>query len=229
MGGAGGTPSTCPYRDAVLADAPLAYWRLGERVGPDVLDASGNMRAGVYVNGVELGAPGAVGCGDTAATFDGTNQAVMADSSFLFGGSVPFSLEVWIDAPAVDAIAQVLGQMQDDVYVFDGYALFADDENTWFERAHDMVGESAYGPPLGIGYTHVVATFDGVTLQLWMNGVLTASVPSPTQIPDHPQPFVLGRRYDAQYPFLGTIDELSLYDRALTSAEVLSHFAAATR
>ena len=38
------------YRDAVLADAPGGYWRLGEGVGAtSAADSSGNGRNGVYV------------------------------------------------------------------------------------------------------------------------------------------------------------------------------------
>ena len=36
------------YRD-VLADAPLAYWRLGESGGATAADSSGNGRVGTYV------------------------------------------------------------------------------------------------------------------------------------------------------------------------------------
>ena len=48
------------YSASVLADAPAAYWRLGEASGTSAADASGNGRAGSYLNTPTLGRPGAL-------------------------------------------------------------------------------------------------------------------------------------------------------------------------
>src|ERR1700704_333500 len=55
-----------PYADAVLADQPAAYWRLGETSGSTAADASGKGHTG-WLLGVSGGARGAlVGDPDTA-------------------------------------------------------------------------------------------------------------------------------------------------------------------
>ncbi|HXF56088.1 MAG TPA: PQQ-dependent sugar dehydrogenase, partial [Actinomycetota bacterium] len=51
-------PPTGPYRDEVLSDAPLGYWRLGEASGTTASDASGGGHDGTYLGGATLGAPG---------------------------------------------------------------------------------------------------------------------------------------------------------------------------
>ena len=56
----GGGPS---YSSSVLADSPLAYWRLGESSGSTAADASGNGRTGSYLNTPTLGAGGALTLG----------------------------------------------------------------------------------------------------------------------------------------------------------------------
>ena len=43
---AGAPASTPPYRDHVLADAPIGYWRLGETTGTSAADETG------YLTGV---------------------------------------------------------------------------------------------------------------------------------------------------------------------------------
>ncbi len=48
------------YSASVLADSPLAYWRLGEASGTTAADASGNGRTGSYLNTPTLGAAGAL-------------------------------------------------------------------------------------------------------------------------------------------------------------------------
>src|SRR5215831_14920886 len=63
------------YSSAVLADHPVAYYRLGETSGTTAVDSSGNGSNGTYVGGVALGQPGALLPGDTdpAAGFNGSS------------------------------------------------------------------------------------------------------------------------------------------------------------
>src|SRR2546430_16501003 len=65
----GATPTTPPsYRASVLADHPVAYWRLDEETGTVLVDASGNGNDGTYAGAVTLGPPGALASdSDTAA------------------------------------------------------------------------------------------------------------------------------------------------------------------
>src|SRR6185503_5933955 len=59
------------YREEILQDNPVAYWRLGEQTvhGP-VVDSSGNGLDGTYVGDFMVGLPGAIaGDPDTAAWF----------------------------------------------------------------------------------------------------------------------------------------------------------------
>ncbi len=42
------------YKDLVLEDAPVGYWRLNETSGTTAVDSSGNNRNGTYVNGERL-------------------------------------------------------------------------------------------------------------------------------------------------------------------------------
>ena len=60
-----------PYRDAVMADAPEAYWRLGDSGGAAV-DHTGNGHDGALVGGIVAGVAGAISSADTAMTFDGS-------------------------------------------------------------------------------------------------------------------------------------------------------------
>src|SRR5262249_56626181 len=54
------------YDQAVLADSPAAYWRLGESSGSSVADSSGDANGGSYSGGVTLGAAAWVTPPDTA-------------------------------------------------------------------------------------------------------------------------------------------------------------------
>ena len=81
--------NTSAYALAVLADAPVAYWRLGETGGTQALDSAGTNH-GTLSGGITLGQPGALADGSTAMRFDGVDGTAV---------SVPGS-------PALDVIDQ---------------------------------------------------------------------------------------------------------------------------
>ena len=69
------------YSSTVLADAPVAYWRLGESAGTAMVDSTANANSGTYQGGYTLGQPGAIaGDSDTAVTFGGQNGYAVAPS-----------------------------------------------------------------------------------------------------------------------------------------------------
>ena len=88
------------YRDAVLAEGPRGYWRLGEQSGSTAADETANASAGSYLGGVTLGVPGAVAAdSNTAIGLDGANDyASMGDpaSGVLDFGTTDFSVEFWL-------------------------------------------------------------------------------------------------------------------------------------
>jgi hypothetical protein len=83
------------YRDAVLADNPLAYWPLNETAGTTATDASGNGYHGAYSGGYTLGqaAPG----GRQGVSFDGASGFV--DTTIPAADIPPpnaLSIEAWV-------------------------------------------------------------------------------------------------------------------------------------
>ena len=97
----GGTLSA--YALAVLADSPLAYWRLGETSGTTARDEKGQFD-GVYRGTPTLGAPGSLPRDpDKAVFFPGpptSTYVELGDVSALDLERSPFTIEAWakIDA-----------------------------------------------------------------------------------------------------------------------------------
>ena len=90
-------PPPTPYAQAVLADDPVAYWRLDETRGQVARDFSGHGNDATYIGGVHAGTAGAIaGDPDTAATFDGATGYLDGSDRFAFAGSEPFSVEAWV-------------------------------------------------------------------------------------------------------------------------------------
>src|SRR5262249_9490411 len=65
-----GSMCEAAYRDTVLADSPILYWRLGESSGTTVGDSSGHGSTGTIVGSPTLGAQGALfGDSSSAVSF----------------------------------------------------------------------------------------------------------------------------------------------------------------
>jgi glucose/arabinose dehydrogenase len=222
-----GAPAS--YRTAVLADAPIAYWRLGEASGTVASDETA-AHPGTYVAGPTLGVPGPlVGDANTAMTGNGTSQYVsVADSSaFRFSGTAPFSAEVWFKHTADATYRRILSAENASGQ---GWQIYSQSVAWGFVRnGAGASTEVTDGTPAGSGWVHAVATYDGTTMRLYENGVeLPNALPSSGSLPSD-STFVIGRYGGANVShFNGTLDEPSIYNYALSPAQVAAHYAAGT-
>src|SRR5205823_7418198 len=77
------------YVGTTLADAPAAYWRLGESSGTTVADASGQNRTATINGAVKLvTAGGIVIDANTAMTFDGSSTSVRSNAALTVGADM---------------------------------------------------------------------------------------------------------------------------------------------
>ena len=122
-------------------------------------------------------------------------------------------------------------------YTADGYILYWNPNSHFYFRVrgngnHDIQSADAF--PAGSFY-HVAGTYDGTNISLYVNGKLEAQLSSPqTIIHNSSIPWTIG----ANTPFLraegyldtwnGVIDEVAIFNRALSSNEVAAIYAAGT-
>jgi len=107
---------TFNYRDVILADHAIMYWRLGETAGPFAYDESVNRRDATYIGSPSLGLPGAIADDSSSSVeFNGINGYVEWDPNLsisgvsYFGGALMcssvFTVEAWVKekkAPRAD-------------------------------------------------------------------------------------------------------------------------------
>jgi len=225
-----------PYADQVMADAPLAFYRLDESSGTVAHDASGNKHDCNFVGGVSFGAKGALAKDSNAAvTFDGVTGHVDCGQLFDFAGTSSYTIEMWLN-PTIDG--QYRGVFGKNVFDVDagtsGTGMHAyisslqpdaGDNHLTFERlANAQTKESAYS--LGIPsatWMHVVAIYDGSNVRLYIDAALGGSTPAPSSLPTTTAPFVFGTA-TSYTPFNGAIDEVAIYAAALPPNRVLAHY-----
>ena len=74
-------------------------------------------------------------------------------------------------------------------------------------------------------WAHIVGTYDGKIISIYINGKLEKTKNWPDKIlNDNSTNIMLGEDRNGQHPFLGIIDEIAIYSRALTANEVKNHY-----
>ncbi|MBX3258902.1 MAG: LamG domain-containing protein [Labilithrix sp.] len=220
------------YHAEVMADEPVAYYRFEE--DSDATSAIDEMGAhpGVY-QGPSTIVRGLAGEGH-ARKFEvdsaGTGVSVASDAamSLAFAGARAMSVEVWIQGrPASPTEGVVLGRFANGVRNFPnggGYGLFVSDTVRFVRQRSDnafsVSTESSEAFPLD-GTRHVVATYDGKTVVLYVDGVRSAAADTDVELESSSSPLLIGAGVE---PFLGPIDEVAVYAHALPPERVKAHY-----
>ena len=177
---------------------------------------------GAAPNGVSY-APGVPQVGGQAFSFNGTNQAVsVPDSPALRTPNV--TLEAWVYPTRVGVNSTLVSKEPSASLTNFGYGLRLRSDNTfWFAIGADGNSTFAASPAVAAVNTwfHLVGTYDGATIRLYVNGALAGSTASAHTL-NSTAPLTIGGQPDgatAEY-FQGRIDEITLYDRALSASDV---------
>ncbi len=221
------------FANAVLADAPSAYWRLNELPGTATApDSSGNSNNGAYsATGIALGVAG-LGGGDSAARFDGlgSGRIVVPNSATLNPANI--TVEALLSWSGPNGFQQrVLEKSRFSGGELPQYGLnILPDGKVKFEiqvGATNSFMDSIGAVQLGVA-TDVAATYDGSLMRIYLDGVLD-SVQAPSLaggLPFNLTDLGIGNQVDRDRPFNGLIDELALYDKALSADRIQGHLAA---
>jgi Concanavalin A-like lectin/glucanases superfamily len=228
LGGEGGAAADCgTYCAVVMSDAPVAYWRLDESKGPTASDHLGDLDGSYDVSTlINFGNEGIADQGSSVGLLGGF--VTVGDSSALdFSGLKDFTIEVWIQATAsttgVVHLASKYSMQQG------GYALVLSQGRPIFWRCSPTLCQSvdAIGVITVNQWHHVVGTFDGVSNRVFFDAVL-AQAPTTVPLPDTPLSLLFGVDQEATGEFAGRIDEVVVYDHALSTTRVEAHHDAAS-
>jgi hypothetical protein len=222
-------PSPSAYKDAVTADNPFLYWRLGEASGTFANSAgiAGNTGT-ANGSGLSRHVSDLVSANsDGALSFtDGTSY--VGTTSTLQGASASaISAEAWFKASsfanAIDLVNHSYGGTGGQ-----GLAMYVASTGVlsfglWQSGGSAQVVSSS---ALSLNTTyHVVGTYDGSVMRLYVNGTLVASKTVGALTLNTTSSVFTGRT-DTAGPV--TVDELALYPSALSATRVQAHYSAGT-
>lgn len=215
------------YVAAVLADSPLAYWRLDETSGTTALDSSGNGKNGTYEGSLDLGQPPLITNGKSLHCHGSIAGVNIASSFSIPTATSPFTFEAWIKLTATGTRPIVSGRTSSGSQQLD----FGVTSNHLYVQpnADNNTGLITLQSPGAVNdgaAHHVVAT--RTTAKLWTLYIDGASVA--TQSDGMTSGCTsLNVAYIGKEPVNllymdGTIDEVAVYQSALSAARVLAHY-----
>ncbi len=222
------------YASVVLADSPLAYWKLDESSGTTAVDSSGNGRDGTYAGGYTLSQSG-IGGTNTAVLFDGSTAYVDFGNPAAFDIATGLTLEAWVktsDSGYQYVLVKWGAAGGSDAYHlridFDGRAYFTTSLGGSYEGARDLNGVSALNDG---DWHHLVATYDGAHERIYVDGVVESSLAASGSLAVVSSALRAGGLSDGTNTgnwLTGTLDDVAIYGTALSAARILAHYEAGT-
>jgi hypothetical protein len=253
------TASAVDYPTTILADHPVAYYRLEETNGsPMVADSTGHGFTG-FVNYAiqsdditiypQLGLPGidtnsalfATSTGDSQGEIDVPYDPALNPTTDGTNGA-PFSAEIWVQATSQSS---GYGVPLDNSCNFAqpppwnnsaGWNFYetAGPGSTWSFSLRPNPGFVGNGPAVNVGqWTHLVLAYNGTNAIFYVNGVAAGTYAVPQYLANpgtgSASDMLIGEGPNTgQVPFDGGVDEVAVYNYALSAAQVTNHYTVGT-
>ena len=210
-----------PYTDAVGASAPWGWWRLGETSGPGAADQIG-LTPGTWSGAVSYGLGGALaGDADTAVSIGGSSGVSLGTG---FSPASAFTLEAWVNGASRSSTRYILSKGNATtgfhLYAVSGYPSLRV-STTGATSTLTAPGQLATGT-----WHHLAATLGGGVITLYVDGAPVGARALSGTVRASALALTGGRYSSGGSGWSGRLDELAVYDRALTGAEVADHAAA---
>jgi PKD repeat protein len=185
--------------------------------GATAADVSGNGNTGTLTNAT-WSSSGKYG---GALAFDGSSSWVTVADSATLHLTGRMTLEAWVRPSALGGWRTVVMKQQTGADV--DYSLYADTaRGAPATQAYTAGGNTAYGAaaiPMN-AWTHLAASWDGSTVRLYVNGSLVSSLAVSGTLLASAGPLRIGGNGVWGEFFAGLIDEVRVYDRALSQSEI---------
>ena len=216
----GAVSSALTFTITSASSGLVAHWKFDEGAGTTAADSSGNGHTGTLTNG-PIWTTGQLG---GALQFDGTNDFVACGTNvpaMKFAASASFTESAWVFPTKTGAWQGVFTYSRNAA---PWHGIWISASNQWGFGGGS--GTNLNGPAVNFNaWTHVVAVQTGSSgRKLYVNGVEVASDTLP-QAANGTGACLIGGAGAGSELFGGRIDDVRLYNRALSASEVQALFA----
>lgn len=205
----------------------MTAWWPGDGDADDIRGSNN----GTLENGVTF-VPGEVA---QAFSLNGSNQFVqVADSPLWAFGTNDFSIDLWINFNSIGAVNGFVGHDEGpgpvNKWFFgtkNGQLFFHINSPEIGNPGLDITSTPPFAPSVG-EWHHVAVTKSGIAYTFYVDGSPGTPVSNSTAVADANAPLVIGQTGESSRFINGLIDEVEIFNRALSSAEIQAIYAAGT-
>jgi hypothetical protein len=215
------------YDEVVSATGGLvSYWRLNETTGTNAADSQGS-NTGTYTNTPTLGqATALAGDSGNSVRFNNgvTNEYVqIADNASLdlTGAS---TIEAWVRSSTLVNNSTVIAKGRTSSWAVQRNG--NNNESAWLTNGMSTTTLAGNASINTGNWLHIVVVRNGGTKQIWINGVLDSQATGLTGNPStntNPVRIAENGQTTGRY-WRGWIDEVAVYNQALSGATILDHY-----
>lgn len=221
-------PANASYESHVAATPGLlSFWQLDEPVGSTVGDLTNAAPLALSAGSYQRSRPSLTSSSSGHSTQFTTARAVGGDV-YDFDGNAPFSAAAWVRTSTTSADRFLVSKWGGTGWVLylsgssPNRIILARQSGAW-PNVEYATTSMAMQP--GVRH-HVAATYDGSTIRVYIDGRLGITRASSRALPNTTEPLAIGARANGTSQYNGDLDDVSLYDRALSATEVEEHYAA---
>jgi PKD repeat protein len=195
------------------AGGMVAAYAFEEGSGGTVTDASGNGN-----NGINSGATWTTGKLGKALSF-GTSSVITISDSASLDLTTGMTLEAWVYPTALNGVTDIIYKDPSSYFLVGSTA-----QGSGPALGGTFAPATLYGPaslPLNT-WSYLAGTYNGATMQLYVNGLLVASQAQTGPISASSGMLMIGgNALVSAKNWAGSIDEVRIYNRALSQNEIL--------
>ena len=214
IGGATNSPARYYRVTLGLGNAAVdlrGYWSFDEGSGAIAFDGSGNGNTGAVAGAAWTG-----GMNGSALYFDGTDQVIISNSASL-NPTGAITVAAWVNADGWFGNPRILEKGTDNQY-----RLLAQSGQLMFD-VFGVTNVVTSLPSEGTWH-HVAGTYDGSVMAIYVDGQQVAEHLASGPFPNTTNVLTIGNLPGSGNPFnhfSGVIDDVRIYGRALSSAEIM--------
>lgn len=194
----------------------ISHWKLNEGTGTAISDSKGTN------HGVATDVGWTTGVSGGAASFNGSSSNIRIPNHNSLNPTQEITLMAWVNT--AEAKTAKIAQKGD----WDGHGIYLDKWTGWsggirFANNTGLSVNWGNGIPQMNHWYHLAMTYDGAALRLFVNGQLKEEKAGSGALHSNSRPFAIGSDNAVQKFFNGSIDEVLIFGKALSSQEIQSN------
>jgi hypothetical protein len=230
-------PAPDSYTAQVGQDAPIGYWPLGETSGALAIDYAGTDHNGAISNNVTQGVVGprpptfpAFASGKTAYEFDGATGFIDCGTGPALGGLTDFTVEAWVNTTST-TFSRLIQQRYQNGYNGEYMVDINANGTVSFTIYGNLSYQYSFSSTVSVNdgnWHYIAAQRSGVNGYIYIDGGLVGQASGEIKPLDPTFTVGFGRDFRDNVSFYsGKLANVAIYNKALSSSRIISHYVTA--